>query len=90
MSFIVRVAEPTEYAEAGFVTADAYRIDDLLRRADGLIDTAYEAELTDAARRAGEATRRQRGLVAADREAVRRRAGPGDGDRRTRRRCDDG
>ncbi len=49
VSFIVRVAEPTEYAEAGFVTADAYRIDDLLRRADGLIDTAYEAELTDAA-----------------------------------------
>jgi ribosomal protein S18 acetylase RimI-like enzyme len=55
VSFIVRVAEPTEYAEAGRVTADAYRIDDLLRRADGLIDTAYEAELTDAARRAGEA-----------------------------------
>jgi predicted N-acetyltransferase YhbS len=55
VSFIVRVAEPTEYAEAGLVTADAYRIDDLLRRADGLVDTAYEAELTDAARRASEA-----------------------------------
>jgi len=37
------------------VTAEAYRIDDLLRRADGLIDTAYEAELTDAGRRAREA-----------------------------------
>jgi hypothetical protein len=55
VSFIVRVAEPTEYAEAGLVRADAYRIDDLLRRADGLVDTAYEAELTDAARRASEA-----------------------------------
>lgn len=55
MSFIIRVAEPTEYAEAGRVTASAYRIDDLLRRADGLIDTDYEAELTDAGRRAREA-----------------------------------
>ena len=55
MSFLIRVAEPSEYAEAGRVTAEAYRIDDLLRRADGLIDTAYEAELTDAARRAREA-----------------------------------
>ena len=55
VSFIVRVAEPAEYAEAGRVTADAYRIDDLLRRTDGVIDTAYEAELTDAGRRAREA-----------------------------------
>lgn len=55
MSFHIRVAEPSEYAEAGRVTAEAYRIDDLLRRADGLIDTAYQAELTDAGRRAREA-----------------------------------
>jgi ribosomal protein S18 acetylase RimI-like enzyme len=55
VSFLIRFAEPSEYAEAGRVTAEAYRIDDLLRRADGLIDTAYEAELTDAARRAREA-----------------------------------
>ena len=55
MSFLIRVAEPSEYAEAGRVTAEAYRIDDLLRRADGLIDTGYEAELTDAGRRAREA-----------------------------------
>ena len=39
MSFLIRVAESSEYAEAGRVTAEAYRIDDLLRRADGLIDT---------------------------------------------------
>jgi GNAT superfamily N-acetyltransferase len=55
VSFLIRVAESSEYAEAGRVTAGAYRIDDLLRRADGLIDTAYEAELTDAGRRAREA-----------------------------------
>ena len=55
MSLLIRAAEPSEYAEAGRVTAEAYRIDDLLRRADGLIDTAYEAELTDAGRRAREA-----------------------------------
>jgi ribosomal protein S18 acetylase RimI-like enzyme len=55
VSFVTRVAEPSEYAEAGRVTAEAYRIDDLLRRADGVIDSAYEAELTDAARRAREA-----------------------------------
>ena len=29
----------------------AYRADDLLRRTDGLTDTDYEAELTDAGRR---------------------------------------
>jgi predicted N-acetyltransferase YhbS len=55
VSFLIRVAEPSEYAEAGRVTAEAYRIDDLLRRADGLIDTAYEADLTDAGRRARDA-----------------------------------
>ena len=55
MSFIIRVAKSSEYAEAGRVAAEAYRIDDLLRRADGLIDTGYEAELTDAGRRAREA-----------------------------------
>jgi predicted N-acetyltransferase YhbS len=55
VSFIIRVAKSSEYAEAGRVTAEAYRIDDLLRRADGLIDTGYEAELTDAGRRAREA-----------------------------------
>ena len=48
MSFIVRVAEPAEYAEAGLVTAGAYRADDLLRRTDGVIDTVYEAELAEA------------------------------------------
>jgi ribosomal protein S18 acetylase RimI-like enzyme len=55
VSFLIRVAEASEYVEAGRVTAEAYRIDDLLRRADGLIDTAYEGELTDAGRRAREA-----------------------------------
>jgi hypothetical protein len=55
VSFIVRVAEPAEYAEAGQVTAGAYRADDLLRRTDGVIDTVYEAELADAGRRAREA-----------------------------------
>ena len=55
VSFLIRVAEASEYAEAGRVTAEAYRIDDLLQRADRLIDTAYEAELTDAGRRAREA-----------------------------------
>jgi len=48
VSILVRHAERSECAEAGRVTAEAYRIDDLLRRANGLIDTAYEAELTDA------------------------------------------
>ena len=55
VSFIVRVAEPAEYAEAGLVTAGAYRADDLLRRTDGVIDTVYEAKLADAGRRAREA-----------------------------------
>lgn len=55
MSFFVRAAEPAEYAEAGRVTADAYRADDLLRRTDGLIDRDYEAQLMDATRRAREA-----------------------------------
>jgi len=55
VSFIVRVAEPAEYAEAGRVAAGAYRADDLLRRTDRVIDTDYEAELTDAGRRAREA-----------------------------------
>jgi ribosomal protein S18 acetylase RimI-like enzyme len=55
MSLIVKVAEPTDYADAGRVTAEAYRADDLLRRTDGLIDVDYEARLTDAARRAQEA-----------------------------------
>ena len=55
MSFLVRVAEPAEYAEAGRITADGYRADDLLRRTDGLVDFDYQAQLTDASRRAREA-----------------------------------
>ena len=55
MSFIVRVALPGEYAEAGRVTAEGYHADELLRRTDGLIDNEYEAQLADAARRAREA-----------------------------------
>lgn len=55
MSFVVRVAEPAEYADAGRVTAEAYHADDLLRRTDGLIDVDYEAQLADASRRAWEA-----------------------------------
>jgi GNAT superfamily N-acetyltransferase len=55
VSFIVRVAEPAEYEKAGRITAEAYRLDDLLRRTDGVIDHDYEALLTDAARRAREA-----------------------------------
>jgi hypothetical protein len=46
---------PGEYAAAGRVTAEAYDADDLLRRPDGLIDDDYEAQLTDASRRAREA-----------------------------------
>ena len=52
MSFVVRIAEPAEYAAAGRVTAGAYHADDLLRRVDGLIDVDYEAQLMDARRRA--------------------------------------
>ena len=55
MSFVVRVAEPAEYAAAGRIAADGYHADDLLRRTDGLIDFDYEAELKDASRRAREA-----------------------------------
>jgi GNAT superfamily N-acetyltransferase len=55
VSFLVRVAEPAEYADAGRITADGYRADDLLRRTDGLIDFDYQAQLTDASRRAREA-----------------------------------
>src|SRR5512133_4110103 len=55
MSLIVKVAEPTDYADAGRVTAHGYRADDLLRRRDGRIDVDYGAQLTDAARRAQEA-----------------------------------
>ena len=55
MSSLVRVAEPAEYAEAGRITADGYRADDLLRRTDGLVDFDYQAQLTDASRRAREA-----------------------------------
>jgi GNAT superfamily N-acetyltransferase len=52
VSLVVRVAEPAEYAEAGRITADGYQADDLLRRADGLIDFDYLAQLTDASARA--------------------------------------
>jgi GNAT superfamily N-acetyltransferase len=55
VSFVVRVAEPAEYAAAGNMTADGYHADDLLRRTHGLIDFDYEAQLTDASRRAREA-----------------------------------
>jgi hypothetical protein len=55
VSFVVRAAEPAEYADAGRVTAEAYHADDLLRRTDGLIDLDYEAQLTEASRRAREA-----------------------------------
>jgi ribosomal protein S18 acetylase RimI-like enzyme len=51
----IRVAVPSEYADAGWVTAEAYHADDLLRRPDGLVDDDYEAQLTDASRRAHEA-----------------------------------
>jgi predicted N-acetyltransferase YhbS len=55
VSFVVRVAEAGEYAAPLRITADGYRADDLLRRTDGLIDFYYEAQLTDASRRAREA-----------------------------------
>ena len=55
MTFTVRVALPADYAAAGLVTAQGYHADDLLRRPDGLIDADYEAQLTDAGRRAREA-----------------------------------
>lgn len=55
MSFVVRIALPGEYAEAGRVTSEGYHADDLLRRRDGLIDNDYEERLTDAGRRAREA-----------------------------------
>jgi hypothetical protein len=55
VSFVIRAAEPAEYADTGGVTAEAYHADDLLRRTDGLIDVDYEAQLTEASRRAREA-----------------------------------
>jgi predicted N-acetyltransferase YhbS len=55
MSLVVRPARPEEYPQVGRVTADAYRADGLLDSADHPVESTYEAQLTDAARRAREA-----------------------------------
>ena len=55
MSLVVRPARPEEYAEVGRVTAEAYRADGLLDPASLPVESGYEAQLVDAARRAREA-----------------------------------
>ena len=55
MSYLVRPARPAEYAPVGRLTADAYRADGLLDAADHPVESSYEAQLLDAARRAREA-----------------------------------
>jgi GNAT superfamily N-acetyltransferase len=55
MSFLVRPARPEEYALVGRLTADAYRADGLLDAADNPVESSYEIQLLDAARRAREA-----------------------------------
>ena len=52
--FVVRLARPDEYDEAGRICAAGYHADNFLTFADGSIDRHYEALLLDAARRARE------------------------------------
>ena len=55
MTYVVRAAQPEEYAAAGALTADAYRADGLLDEHELPVDAAYEQKLLDAVRRAREA-----------------------------------
>ena len=55
MSLVVRLARPEEYAQVGRVTAEAYRADGLLDPASLPVESGYEVQLADAARRAREA-----------------------------------
>ena len=54
MSFVVRLARPEEYAEAGRVTVEGYAADELLSGHGEAADTGYEVRLRDAAQRARE------------------------------------
>jgi predicted N-acetyltransferase YhbS len=55
MTFAIRTARPDEYAEVGRLTAEAYRADGLLDSTSLPVESSYEAQLLDAARRAREA-----------------------------------
>ena len=55
MTFVVRPARPEEYDSIGRLTAEAYRADGLLDAADHPVESSYETQLLDAARRAREA-----------------------------------
>jgi hypothetical protein len=55
MSFVVRPARPEEYGAVGQMTAAGYRADGLLEVADHPVESSYESQLLDAARRAREA-----------------------------------
>lgn len=55
IDYLVRTAEPGEYASAGRVAAAGYLADGLLRRSDGNVDERYRGMLLDAERRAREA-----------------------------------
>jgi GNAT superfamily N-acetyltransferase len=55
VSFVVRPARPEEYGLVGRLTVEAYRADGLLDAANLPVESGYEAQLRDAARRAREA-----------------------------------
>ena len=55
MSLVVRPARPEQYALIGRLTADAYRADGLLDATSLPVESSYEGQLLDAARRAREA-----------------------------------
>jgi GNAT superfamily N-acetyltransferase len=55
MSVVVRPARPDEYGAVGQLTAASYRADGLLEAADHPVESSYEGQLLDAARRAREA-----------------------------------
>jgi N-acetylglutamate synthase-like GNAT family acetyltransferase len=55
VSLVVRQARPSEYAQVGRLTADAYRADGLLDADDHLVERSYEYKLLDAALRAQQA-----------------------------------
>ena len=55
MSLVVRQARPSEYAQVGRLTADAYRADGLLHAEDHPVESSYETKLLDAALRAQQA-----------------------------------
>jgi GNAT superfamily N-acetyltransferase len=55
MSLVVRLAQAEEYAAVGAITAAGYRADGLLDSAVHPVESTYEIQLLDAARRAREA-----------------------------------